>query len=569
MCAYAQSFCSRVQPVGTFYTDTITQPGTYYYSAWTYDLPMQVHFVPSDPSVTTPPQIWVDLTCEPGFYSDPNIQELVRDTVKYGISVPMKLNGTSTWVDDHWEFDLRIGKSYRNKLKLVGVNYNVQAYVKVVYTSPGSLVMEQDTSANVCVNEAKRIELDGRYRILEHDSVTTYLLPYKEWLDQGVDSVALRWEGTAPATVWTHGSNCEFGLNVRDCWDRWQVAANGGEYHVTRQQMETALNQGTQDTTGLFFTKIYSDSEGYLTVRQLMPNLQGSTLLEYDKKNDIVPGELYSFPNTWKGHTQWQAYTRRAVKMYIYNSPEGAAIDSFRLMMQGDTMRVLHMTSDELRALNNKAQGPLLFARFECTGDFRIKPAKWIPADTKLATSVLLHPNTTIRLTPTDGSSYVTTPIYRIPAHELTNPAYFERNSTSTVTAIMANYYDYTIRKSHQNIIVYTSLSNNSPRQIEYKNGGELEWMNEKDELGYIYAQFRFTTGGYVIFTCTLPDYLDPEDGELDPIYYDDQQTPPGPTTGFGSEAQAPVIRKVVLPTGQLVILRDGAAYDLQGRRLH
>lgn len=567
MCAYAQSFCSRVQPVGTFYTDTITQPGTYYYSAWTYDLPMQVHFVPSDPSVTTPPQIWVDLTCEPGIYSDPNIQELVRDTVKYGISVPMKLNGTSTWVDDHWEFDLRIGKSYRNKLKLVGVDYNVQAYVKVVYTSTGSLVMEQDTSANVCFNEAKRIDIGSRYRILEHDSVTTYLLPYQEWLDQGVDSVAIYWEGTDTASVWTSPNNCEFGLNTKESWDNWLVTANGGEYHLMRQKIVDALKQ-KQDTTGLFFTKIYSNSEGYLTVRQLMPDLQGSTLLEYDKKNDIVPGELYSFSNAWKGHTQWQAYTCRAVKMYIYNSPEGAAIDSFRLMMQGDTMRVQHLTTNELRTLNNKAQGPLLFARFECSGNFRLKPTAWTPAHTNVATSLQLHPNVPVRLAPTGSNA--TSALYRINAEEMSNPAYFVRNSTGSVVAVLAIYYDFSISSTNSNVIAYQSLSSNSPILVQYKNnGGDIEWTDDADEYGYIYAKFRYKDGGWVTVQCTLPDYLDPEDGELDPVYYDDQQTPPGPTTGFGSEAQAPVIRKVVLPTGQLVILRDGAAYDLQGRRLH
>jgi hypothetical protein len=38
-CTYtsAQSFCDLVQPVGTYYEDTIESAGTYYYSAMTFD----------------------------------------------------------------------------------------------------------------------------------------------------------------------------------------------------------------------------------------------------------------------------------------------------------------------------------------------------------------------------------------------------------------------------------------------------------------------------------------------------------------------------------------------------
>ena len=89
--AYAQSFCHLVQPVGTFYEDTIESAGTYYYSAWTYDLPMDVYITTHDASCSEPPQVWADLTCTPGVYDDPNVQSLVSDTAKYGISVPMSL----------------------------------------------------------------------------------------------------------------------------------------------------------------------------------------------------------------------------------------------------------------------------------------------------------------------------------------------------------------------------------------------------------------------------------------------------------------------------------------------
>ena len=148
--AYAQSFCNKVQPVGTYYEDTIESPGTYYFSAQTFDLPMDVSFTSLDPNCSEAPQIWADLTCTPGIYNDPNIQALVNDTAKYGVSVPMSVQCQTDTVDGHYVHHLKLGKSYKNKLQLVGVDYSVPAYVKVILPCAGVAHMEQDTSSQAC-----------------------------------------------------------------------------------------------------------------------------------------------------------------------------------------------------------------------------------------------------------------------------------------------------------------------------------------------------------------------------------------------------------------------------------
>lgn len=572
----AASFCSQVTPVGTYFTDTVTQAGTYYYSAWTFDLPMQVHFVPTDKSVTTPPQIWVDLTCEPGIYFDPNIQELVADTAKYGISVPMKLSGTSTWVDDHYEFDLRIGKSYRNKLKLVGVDYNVQAYVKVVYSAAGSLIMEQDTSANACLNEAKKVALETSYRVIENDTISTYLLPYKEWLNSGVDSVAISWTGAEPVSVWTHGDNCEFELNTMQCWNVWPIAANGGEYHISRQEMLRAIDSGTQDTTGLFFTKFKSTAEGSFSVRQLIPDLKGSTLLSYNTKNDIVPGELYSFPPVW-GETEWQARTRRAVTMYVYTAPDAAPVDSFSFVMQGDSMRVLPLNKTDMKTLNARTSQALLFARFVCSSDFKLLPTTYV-GNTCNTTATWLRSGQLI-----DISKKGKDDIFYVHASDWDGYPYeVTWTGTGILQCYLADACTYTLRPTNSHVIAYHAFTAAGTIYVDITDNKYAEWsMTDAD--GYVYFRFNHNDPGFVKVTSYAPFMQqDPAEGLLDPVYADDVNTPPGPTTdleSFGpsspvtdpsssaSDTLSPVT-KHLLPNGQIVIIRDGISYTLIGTRL-
>ena len=73
--AHAQqdgSTCYRAIPLGDNYQINILYPQTVWYSAWTYDLPLSVYFIPeneSDPE----PEVMMDFGCTPGIYADPII----------------------------------------------------------------------------------------------------------------------------------------------------------------------------------------------------------------------------------------------------------------------------------------------------------------------------------------------------------------------------------------------------------------------------------------------------------------------------------------------------------------
>ena len=558
--AYAQSFCHLVQPVGTAYTDTISTPGTYYYSAWTEDLPMDVYFISTDTTCSTPPELWFDLTCTPGVYSDPNIRELIQDTATYGISVPMQLSCETSWVDslNANVHHLKLGKSYRNKLKLVGIDYNVQAYVKVELPCGGIAHMEQDTSSQACLNEARSIGLQDETRVLAHDSLTTYLLQYKEWLTQA-DSVLFHWEGEDSVIVWIGTNDCEFYPDALHAWDFYEIAPYG-DFHLSRKTMENALKDKT-DTTGYFFAKIFSNEEGYFSTRPLVPETKGATLLQYNTPQRVKSAApvFYCFPKEWTG-VEWVAETRRAVTMYLHTSPELAPVDSFYFDLRDTTIRrELVWSKPEMKLLSSYASGSLLFVRFECSGDFKLTPHEVLSGGTSCVNKAIRIrsgvPYTCVKeniysLYYADWKDYTMEIEWEAPASNILQQLFiadtctFELNWNLTSTKNRCVYYKKTPRGGYSGTIDSADIA---------------VWEPRVTQDGYFYV--RMTAGGTITFTNNRPAPQDPDDGlPLDP-----PQEDPGPTTDFQTTLPKVGCSKI-LYNGQIIILRAGKAYTITGQ---
>lgn len=557
---YAQSFCNKVQPVGTSYIDTIAEPGTYYYSAWTEDLPMDVYFITTDPTCTTPPQVWSDLTCTPGFYSDPNIREIIQDTAKYGISVPMKLKCETNWVDSvgGYVHHIKLGKSYRNKLKLVGIDYNVQAYVKVELPCGGIAHMEQDTSSQACLNEARSIGLQDETRVLAHDSLTTYLLQYKEWLTQA-DSVLFHWEGEDSVIVWIGTNDCEFYPDALHAWDFYEIGPYG-DFHLSRKTMENALKD-KQDTTGYFFAKIFSNEEGYFSTRPLLPESKGATILYYDTTQVVHADEnaFFCFPKDWTG-IEWVADTRRVVKMYLHSSPELAPVDSFYFDLPDTTIRrVLVWSGPDMNLLRPHASGQLLFVRFECSGDFKFTPYALSGATSCVNKAIRIRsgvPYTCVKeniysLYYADWKDYTMEIEWEAPASNILQQLF------------IAPACEFDLRWSLSSTQALCVYHKQTPR-------GGLTWTIDSAEIagwekrvtpeGYFYV--RVTAGGAITFTNNRPAPQDPDDGlPLDPPHED----PIIPTGIDHQEAVVMPCRKI-FHNGQILIIRAGKTYTITGQ---
>lgn len=558
--AYAQSFCNKVQAVGTYYEDTIETPGTYYFSAMTFDLPMDVSFTSLDPNCSEVPQIWADLTCTPGIYSDPNIQALVKDTVKYGVSVPMSITCQTDTIDGHYVHHLKLGKSYKNKLQLVGVDYSVPAYVKVILPCGGVAHMEQDTSSQACINDARRIALTDGTRVLANDSLSTYILPFKTWLT-GADSVALSWEGPEPAHIWLNGNNCEFEIDVQHSWDNFIIPANG-EVHLPKDYLNLGVKE-VQDTAGYLFAKIFSAEEGTFSSRPLVPETKGATLLNYDSIQHVTIADraFFCFPKAWTD-IEWVANTRRVVKLFLHSSPELAPVDSFYFDLQDTTIRrVLQWTKPEMNLLRTYASSELLFVRFECSGDFTFTPYELTESSSCL--------NSAIRVRSGQPIECAKDKLFGLKYDEWKDYPMEIRWETPEASNLQNLYFLDTCKLTIKPTWTQTSYST-KVRTVYYKQtqrGGET-WMIDSATIagwiakrppvdGFYYIQMLGT--GTLTITNARPAEQDPDDGlPLDP------EIPDVPTSIDQQEVILPC--RKILHNGQILIIRAGKAYTITGQ---
>ena len=554
-CVEAQSFCHLAQPVGTHYEDTIESAGTYYYSAWTFDLPMDVYITSLDPNCSEPPQVWADLTCTPGVYDDPNVRDLVRDTAKYGISVPMALGCETTFENGHYVHHLKLGKSYRNRLQLIGVDYNVQAYVKVVIPCAGAALMEQDTSSQACFKDARWLRLVDSTHVLAFDTLTSYIIPYKDWLAEA-DSMALYWEGTQDARMWT-GEECEFQADVQHAWDYYDLPANG-EIHLSKSMLTNAA-QHAQDSAGFMYSRVVCPEEGRLFVRPLVPDLKGATLLRYNNTQTIsvVDTAFYCFPTDWTS-VEWIADTRKVVKMLLYASPEEEPIDTFKFDLQDSVRRVLDWSKAEMNAIRANASGALLFMHFDCSRE----EFKFTPYDLSTTSCV----GSSVRLRPGESNATGKTQILRLYYEDIEGfplqISCVNKNATDIQNLFIADTCEFTLR---------WSTNATKKRCVLYKataRGGETwtvdsatiaSWKNRVTSDGYLYV--RSTADGTIMVTNTKPEEQDPEGDDPE----DETPGEGGITTGWFT-IEPEIECKKVMHNGQIYIMRGEKTYTITGQ---
>ena len=82
--------CEDPIPVNKNFTGTIAEPGEYWFTAWSYDLPLNVHFVPEVDNSSKWPEVYVDFTCVPGVYDDPKLDSVINGFTSIGLELPVE-----------------------------------------------------------------------------------------------------------------------------------------------------------------------------------------------------------------------------------------------------------------------------------------------------------------------------------------------------------------------------------------------------------------------------------------------------------------------------------------------
>ena len=172
--------CNDPIPVDSNYVGRVNGPCTLWYTAWTFDLPLTVHFIPDNENSTWGPEVEVDLTCTPGIYNDPKLDSLVNMVADFDVSFPIELLCDMVKPNGKVEWDLSISNNYREQMAEFGITYNVQAFVKVTFFEAGEVRLKPDTAFNSCMENLQYVKLGDTLDVVANDVNTAYVFPYTD-----------------------------------------------------------------------------------------------------------------------------------------------------------------------------------------------------------------------------------------------------------------------------------------------------------------------------------------------------------------------------------------------------
>lgn len=195
--------CENAIPVDVEYSGSFAA-GEYWFTANTDALPLTIYYYPEDTTADAP-EIWIDLTCTPGVYSDSLVAKMLQVADQYNLSFPMREIPDKQYDENGQLYYIIVyDRNYRDMLYNQGVTYSIPAYVRLVNTTQASVDIVS-TSVNArCRDYVNTLGLNTSLRVLPADSVYVHLWPLGEWIKK---TYRITWNGGTMALV--DGKDCQ------------------------------------------------------------------------------------------------------------------------------------------------------------------------------------------------------------------------------------------------------------------------------------------------------------------------------------------------------------------------
>lgn len=508
MMAQSGKSCDNPIPVDSNYEGVITEPGEYWFTAWTYDLPLNVHFTPNVDNSTTSPEVLVDFTCDPGIYDDPKLHDVINNVSSFGLELPVEFLCAKVERYGKIEWDLSINANYREELTKCGITYNVQAFVKVYFPEAGKISLRPDTTYKSCMDNAIYVNLGDTLDVTANDNVTFYAFPYSEWCK---DSIQFVWTGDNAARIWVSDGDCDFtptstNVDVRAIYDVTKTTP----YKLYEENMDAAIKSWLGG--GVFFAKVISKSAGQLIVEKIPmgPIQGGAILLQHDVPVQLAANDsrVFCFPRTWTS-TEFVAPTQFVMNMFVSNTSEFTpSVDDANVLnayafSNVEGVRVAQLSAADIANLVKNATDDYVYVRFICNQATTMTPKVWTPTSCA-DKSILIHadhkltitkkPNTTIfRLKYADWKDYNMT---------------FKWTGTSAIPTYFADACEFTLSSSNSHVMTYKNVKAKGSSTLTPDN--MQAWASRVDEDGFVYVRFNPNNQGRVTFTSSKPAEEDP-----------------------------------------------------------
>ena len=378
--------CENAIPVDTSYVGSVPAAGTYYYSASTYDLPMTCYFYP-ETTIDQAPKIYVDFTCTPGVYEDPNLQNMIMSASGWGVETPIAFYFNRSLDEYNREvYTLTINESYREMMTMFDITYNIDAIIQLVAPSAGEITMRPDTTFKACVENSEWLNMpDTVVTGIQHES-DSYVLPFVEWRN---DSIRFRWTGTeSPATVWI-GEDCNFEMKLTGD----NCALDMFVLHPDKGNGENIRNFSKQEISdyislfgegGVYYMRTVCSEDGELVIeKKPMDEAMAKAIpMALDQASDVAANateQVYYFPKEWANYNViWQSSAVQKVTAHFASNVnfegEALGIEEFQGAEAG---RELRLSRKQMNTLFAGVQGDNIFVKFISNAPTTITPVLW------------------------------------------------------------------------------------------------------------------------------------------------------------------------------------------------
>lgn len=504
--------CETAIPVDTSYVGSVPAAGTYYYSASTYDLPMTCYFYPEAP-ISELPTIYVDFTCTPGYYEDPNLANMIQSASGWGIEMPIPFYFNRSLDEFGREvYTLSIDESYREMMTMFNITYDVDAIVQVTVPCGGDVQMVPDTTFRSCVENSKWLNLpDTVVTGLQHEG-DSYVLPFADWRN---DSIRFRWTGSeAPVTVWI-GEQCDFEMNTTgencalDMFVLYPDAGNGENIRkFSKQEILDYISLFGEG--GVYYMRTACAEDGELIVEkqpmsEIMANAKALTLNQPTAVAANDAEQLYYFPASWKDNNMlWTSSSDYPITAYFSanaefeaNESDANIIDVYSFAPAANG-RELALSKKQMKAICDKVSGDHVFVKLVAAQKTNVTPALWSVGPCAENADELFV-NDSVRL-----QRNATSTAWRVNINQWAQQdvKLYWKGTSSIKVFLCDTCKGFTLTKTNAHVKLYKEVAINSDgtRDTLLLTKDELAAVAEfADSDGYMYFRFNNSATGSLI----------------------------------------------------------------------
>lgn len=232
------SACEKAIYVDSTLVQAVEANTTYWFTANTEDLPLKVYFFPDVESENNP-EVYIDFTCTPGVYDDPNVKEIIDLAISFEIFFPLGAGCEKEEIDGKIAYTMSYSRDLLELLTALGIDYSIPVYVSFRSPVAGSVQMSNINTVTLCTDIHQRVEMQDTLYLQANKPGLVYF-PVKEWKGK---KMSFTWDGSTPIRAYLE-TDCEFDTLTSEYTYKFANKVNG---LYTQQIIENDIDNYIRD----------------------------------------------------------------------------------------------------------------------------------------------------------------------------------------------------------------------------------------------------------------------------------------------------------------------------------